>query len=85
MSAVTIIGSWVHTLRDLIAKSLLGLWIAAFVVTVLSDSIPAEYPLGMASIALLLFAFYPSRIPEKSTDADQAPADRPVSANEVVV
>ncbi|MBZ0129838.1 MAG: hypothetical protein K8F59_12050 [Rhodobacteraceae bacterium] len=85
MSAVKTVGSWVSTLRDLIAKSLLGLWIAAFVVTVLSDSIPAEYPLGMASIALLLFAIYPSRDPEITTDADQAPADRPGSASEVVV
>jgi len=72
VSAVLNREAWVSTLREVLLKSLLGLWIAAFVVSVLSDSIPAHYPLGMASAALLAFAFFPTKSNSKNTSASDA-------------
>jgi hypothetical protein len=83
VSAVTDRDSWALTLRELILKSLLGLWIAAFVVSVLSEAIPAYYPLGMASVALMAFVLFPSKLQTIEADSEQKSAPEDISGREV--
>ncbi len=75
--------SWALTLRELILKSLLGLWIAAFIVSVLSKAIPAQYPLGMALTALVAFVLFPSKLKTIEADPEQESAPEDISGREV--